>query len=124
LVSGEYLFAGTDNGVWRRPLSDVLMTSVEQIKSVNKDLGFGLDQNYPNPFNTSTKIRYQVPAVENVSLTVYDILGKEISTLVNEKKPAGSYEVEFGTQGLQGGIYFCKLQAGKYTEIKKMTLLK
>jgi hypothetical protein len=123
-VSGSYLIAGTGSGVWRRPLSDVLITAVEQINTGSANGGFGLGQNYPNPFNLSTKITYQLPASENVSLKVYDILGKEVSSLVNEKKPAGSYEVEFGAQGLPGGIYFYKLQAGKNTDIKKMTYLK
>ena len=85
---------------------------------------FTLSQNFPNPFNSSTSIRYQVSGSENVSLKVYDILGNEVSTLVNEKRPAGSYEVEFGAQGLPGGIYFYNLRAGNYVEIKKMILLK
>lgn len=84
----------------------------------------GLDQNYPNPFYLSTKIRYEIQAEESVSLKVYDILGNEVSTLVNGKKPAGSYEVEFGGPGLPGGIYFCKLRAGNSAEIIKMILLK
>ena len=67
---------------------------------------------------------FQVESVENVSLKVYDILGKEVSTLVSEKKPAGSYEVEFAAQGLPGGIYFYNLRAGKSVEIKKMIFFK
>ena len=127
-ISGSYLFAGTNQGVWRRLLSDTsntsTTTSVEQINSDNLNGGFGLEQNYPNPFNISTKIRYQIPTAENVSLKVYDILGKEVSTLVNEKMPAGSNEVEFGAKDLPGGIYIYILQAGTYTEIKEMALFK
>lgn len=90
-----------------------------------------LSQNYPNPFNPSTTIRYEIPEMSFVTLKVYDILGNEIATLVNEEKPAGSYEVEFnGHFGLSGirvlpsGIYFYKLQAGNYLYTKKMILLK
>jgi len=97
-----------------------LITSI-QSESLGK---ISLGQNYPNPFNTSTKIRYQIPGAENVSLKIYDILGNEVSSLVNEKKPAGRYEVEFGAQGLPVGIYFYNLRAGKTVEIRKMILFK
>ncbi|WP_304131202.1 YCF48-related protein [Ignavibacterium album] len=89
---------------------------------------FSLEQNYPNPFNPSTKIRYSIPNVGSelaqTVLKVYDILGNEVATLVNEKKPAGIYEVEFNASQLSSGIYFYKLSAGPFTEIKKMTLIK
>jgi hypothetical protein len=93
---------------------------------------FSLEQNYPNPFNPSTKIRYSVANVISngakqstiVALKVYDVLGNEIATLVNEEKPAGSYEVEFFADGLTSGIYFYKLQTGSYSETKKMILMK
>jgi len=88
---------------------------------VNK---FSLEQNYPNPFNPSTSIQYRVSSTSNVSLKVYDVLGNEVATLVNEEKPAGSYEVKFDAAGLSSGIYFYKLQAGTFTETKKMTLIK
>jgi Secretion system C-terminal sorting domain len=92
---------------------------------------FNLVQNYPNPFNPSTTIRYTIPNVtlsgvegSRVQLKVYDILGNEIATLVNEEKPAGSYEVNFNASQLSSGIYFYKLQAGSFVETKKMMLLK
>lgn len=85
--------------------------------------GIILEQNHPNPFYHSTKISYQIPMDEYVSLKVYDTLGKEVSTLVNEKKQTGCYEVEFRGRGLTGGIYFYTLRAGKSTKIKKMILL-
>ena len=83
------------------------------------DNGFSLEQNYPNPFNPSTSIRYNISSViasetkqsQFVSLKVYDVLGNELATLVNEEKPAGSYEVQFNSSGLSSGIYFYKLQA-------------
>ncbi|RKY91854.1 MAG: hypothetical protein DRQ01_07045 [Ignavibacteriae bacterium] len=85
---------------------------------------FELHQNYPNPFNPSTTISYSVPEIEFVTLKVYDVLGKEVATLINEEKQAGSYEVEFGAQNLSSGIYFYKLQAGSFVETRKMILLK
>jgi hypothetical protein len=85
---------------------------------------FSLSQNYPNPFNPVTKIEYSIPQSSNVIINVYDILGNEIETLVNEKKPAGNYKVEFTAAELPSGVYFYKLQAGEYIEIKKMVLMK
>ncbi len=87
---------------------------------------FDLSQNYPNPFNPSTSIQYQVSRSSNVSLKVYDILGNEIVTLVNEEKEPGIYRVEFNTQDYQlaSGIYLYRLQAGNYVETKKMVLMK
>jgi hypothetical protein len=80
--------------------------------------------NYPNPFNPSTLISYQLLFASQVTLKVYNVLGKEIVTLVNEEKPAGTYEVEFNAEGLPSGVYFYKLQAGDFIEAKKMLLLK
>ena len=85
---------------------------------------FFLSQNYPNPFNPVTTITYQIPQTGFVTLKVYDILGREVATLVNEEKPAGSYEVKFIGNGLTSGIYFYQLKAGDYSETKKMILLK
>ncbi len=99
---------------------------------------FALGQNYPNPFNPSTKIKYSIPAFLNpsserspsnkggtlVMLKVYDVLGNEIATLVNEEKPAGSYEVDFDATGLSSGIYFYQLSADIYKDVKKMIVIK
>jgi hypothetical protein len=98
------------------------VTSQNDIK--NKLTGFNLQQNYPNPFNPSTTIVYEIKELTNVELKVLDILGQEIITLVNEEKPIGSYEIEFKATGLPSGIYFCRLQAGSFIEIKKMVLMK
>ncbi len=100
--------------------------------TANAPFSFFLYQNYPNPFNPSTKIRYTIPAAGSnnlVTLKVYDVLGNEISTLVNEVKPAGTYEVEFTSfdskmRYLPSGIYFYKLTAGSFVQTKKMILLK
>jgi len=96
-----------------------------------------LAQNYPNPFNPSTKIKFIIPPVETsrrdifTTLKVYDVLGNEIATLVNEEKPAGTYEVEFNTnihsgkvQSLPSGVYLYRLQAENSVETKKMILMK
>ena len=85
---------------------------------------YNLSQNYPNPFNPSTTIKYQIQDISFVTIKVYDVLGNEIATLVNEEKPAGSYEVEFDATQLSSGIYFYRLQANEFTQIKKMILLK
>ena len=85
---------------------------------------FVLSQNYPNPFNPTTTIKYQTPTKGLVILKVYDILGKEISTLVNEVKNAGSYTVEFNGGNLPSGTYFYRLEAGDNLDVKKMILLK
>ena len=90
---------------------------------------FRLYQNYPNPFNPTTKVKFTIPLnvkreMLNVTLKVYDILGNEVATLVNEEKPSGTYEVYFDASSLASGIYFYTLRAGNYIETKKMILLK
>lgn|GEM_PF-911651 len=85
---------------------------------------FELSQNYPNPFNPSTKIKYQIAASSPVSIKIYDVLGNEVVTLVNEIQPSGNHEVTFDASSLSSGIYFYKLQAGSFVEMRKMTLLK
>lgn len=83
-----------------------------------------LNQNYPNPFNPSASIKYQIPEMSFVTVKVYDVLGNEISTLVNEEKQMGRYEVEFNAVNLPSGVYFYRLQAGDFIETKKMILMK
>jgi hypothetical protein len=83
-----------------------------------------LKQNYPNPFNPSTNIQYTLNNLEFVSLKVYDSLGKEISTLVNQDKPAGNYEIEFNGGNLTSGVYFYRMQAGSFSATKKFILMK
>ncbi len=85
---------------------------------------FVLYQNYPNPFNPLTNIGFQIADFGFVSLKVYDILGNEVATLVYEEKQPGDYEVEFSSNGLTSGIYFCKLSVGSSSEVKKMVLMK
>jgi hypothetical protein len=85
---------------------------------------FALSQNYPNPFNPATVISYQLPIDGLVSLKVYDMLGNEVATLVNEIKIAGEHQVEFNAGALASGIYFYRLQAGSFVETKRMMLMK
>ncbi len=85
---------------------------------------FNIEQNFPNPFNPSTTIKYELPELSFVTLKVYDVLGSEIIVLVNGEKSKGSYEVEFDGTNLSSGIYFYRLQAGGFTETKKMVLMK
>jgi hypothetical protein len=85
---------------------------------------FELGQNYPNPFNPSTVITYSIPVSSIVTVRIYNILGDLITTIVNENKEAGSYNVNFDASRLGNGIYFYKLQAGNFTATKKMLLLK
>jgi hypothetical protein len=87
-------------------------------------LSFALHQNYPNPFNPVTKISYNIPAGGFVTVRVYDILGREITTLVNEFLPAGQHQVDFSSGQLSSGIYYYRLQAGNFISIKKMVLMR
>jgi hypothetical protein len=97
--------------------------SVEQINSVIPQ-NFALEQNYPNPFNPSTKISWQSPVGSQQTLKVYDVLGNEVATLVDEFREAGRYEVTFDASELASGIYLYKLQAGSFVEAKKMILMR
>ncbi|NWG28988.1 MAG: T9SS type A sorting domain-containing protein [Ignavibacteriaceae bacterium] len=85
---------------------------------------FSLLQNYPNPFNPKTSIQYVIGSSQFVTLKVYDVLGNEVATLVNEEKPAGSYQVEFSANSLSSGVYYYKLIAGSFSANKKMIILK
>jgi hypothetical protein len=85
---------------------------------------FSLEQNYPNPFNPSTVIGYQLPVAGFVSLKIYDISGSEVAQLVNEVKEAGYYSVKFDAKGLSSGTYFYKLTTDKFSDVKKMTVIK
>ncbi|MBU2445565.1 MAG: T9SS type A sorting domain-containing protein [Bacteroidetes bacterium] len=97
----------------------------EDLTSINS---YSISYNYPNPFNPGTKIKYTIPQQSFVTLKVYDLLGREITTLINEEKPPGEYEVEFignsANGGLPSGVYFYQLQAGNFIETKKMILAK
>jgi hypothetical protein len=85
---------------------------------------FALAQNYPNPFNPSTTIRYALPHTSFVTLTVYNTLGQQVAQLVNEQQQAGYHDVVFRGDGLASGVYFYRIQAGSYVDVKKLILFK
>lgn len=85
---------------------------------------FALEQNYPNPFNPTTNIRYQIANNKLVTVKIYNILGNEVAVLVNEKQSPGVYEISWDASTFPGGVYFCKLEAGGFSEVKKMLLIK
>ena len=92
--------------------------------SIAAPKAFALEQNYPNPFNPSTTINYQLPVTKHVSLMIYDAIGREVATLVNEVKEAGYYSAQFDGAKLSSGIYFAKLTSDRKTQMKKLLLLK
>ncbi|GAB6283406.1 MAG: hypothetical protein STSR0008_21720 [Ignavibacterium sp.] len=124
-TDGSYEYSETIEVDWTKGVTDV-----NDSKSLPNE--FALSQNYPNPFNPTTKIKYTITASPIsspkertfVRLIVYDVLGNEIATLVNEEKAPGEYEVEFNGKGLSSGMYFYKIEAGNFVQIKKMILLK
>ncbi|MCW8822561.1 MAG: T9SS type A sorting domain-containing protein, partial [Ignavibacteriaceae bacterium] len=115
--------------IWTVPI-EISSVNVEPAGKI--PYKFSLKQNYPNPFNPSTKIGYSIPQTSQIQIKVYDILGKEIETLVNEEKPAGNYEVTWDAANLPSGVYFYQLRVGGletssgqgFIETKKMLLLK
>ena len=102
---------------------DGIVTGIGNIQNEIPN-NFNLFQNYPNPFNPTTKINYEIPKRSFVTLKVYDVLGKEVATLVNQDMSAGSYEINFDASELTSGIYFYRISAGSFTETKKMILLR
>jgi hypothetical protein len=100
------------------------LTDVQIEHNPQIPVSFSLEQNYPNPFNPTTTISYQIPELSFVTIKIFDVLGSEIATLINEEKPIGSYEVEFNASELTSGIYFYRLKAGDFIVTKKMVLMK
>jgi photosystem II stability/assembly factor-like uncharacterized protein len=121
-VNGNYIYLGCNGqSVWRRLLSDII--SVQNISTEIPEK-FSLSQNYPNPFNPGTVIRFSLSVVSNASLKVYDVTGKEVETLVNERLQAGTYEAPFDGSRLTSGVYFYKLVTEGFSETKKMLMIK
>lgn len=121
-VSAPYLFAGNYNGVWRRPLSEMI-TAVNEVES-EIPARFSLLQNFPNPFNPSTTISFTLLKRSFVSLEVFNLIGREVTTIVSEEMLAGNYSRQWNANNLASGVYFCRLQAGSFTETKKLVLLR
>ncbi|MBI5402879.1 MAG: T9SS type A sorting domain-containing protein [Ignavibacteriae bacterium] len=121
-VKNPYIYLGSDSGkVYKRLISELVT-----IKPISSEIpsGFALYQNYPNPFNPSSNIRYQIANSSYTTLKIYDVLGKEVATLVNEKLQPGTYEVTFGGDNLSSGVYFYQLKTENFTKTKKMLLVK
>ena len=124
----DYLYAGP----WGYSLFKTTTPAITDVNEINfAPASFSLNQNYPNPFNPSTIIKYSIPSVIsterrnlNVTLRVYDVLGKEVAVLVNEEKPVGEYEVEFDGTRLSSGVYFYQIKSNNFLQTKKMILLK
>jgi hypothetical protein len=103
-------------------LSDII-TSVEYVDTA-VPASYALYQNYPNPFNPATSIQYSIPQAEFVTLKIYDILGKEVKTLVHEYRQPGIYRVSFEGGNLSSGVYLYKVTAGPFTNVKRMILVR
>ena len=110
-------YTGITHFYYSRLITDVKKDKVNVVV-------FTLSQNYPDPFNPTTTITYSLPKSSLITLKIYDLLGREIETLVNEEKPAGNYEVEFDGSNLPSGIYFYRMQAGKFIKTRKFVLIK
>jgi hypothetical protein len=118
----RYLSDGTAIG-GNFDVTDSIQTSIEN-KLESIPLSFYLSQNYPNPFNPITMINYQLPMTNEVELSIYNILGQKVVTLVNEKQPAGNYQVEWDASSYTSGVYYYEIVAGEYREVKKMIHLR
>ncbi|MEW5800290.1 MAG: T9SS type A sorting domain-containing protein [Bacteroidota bacterium] len=122
-IVSDTLYAGTTVGVWKRPLSDFGITDV-RAQHDQFPVQFSLSQNYPNPFNPTTAIRFQTPEASHVTLKIFDMLGREITTLLNENKSPGTYTVNFDAKNLSSGMYLYQLRAGEKVETRRMILQK
>ncbi|HTR80532.1 MAG TPA: T9SS type A sorting domain-containing protein [Bacteroidota bacterium] len=122
-VSGSYLFASTSNGLWKRPLSEI--TSVGH--SMTNDAlpaKYDLSQNYPNPFNPQTTIKFSIPATSFVSLKIFNVLGAKVATPLSERLNPGTYTANWNASQFASGVYFYRLEAGRFSATKKLLLLK
>ncbi|MCL4548189.1 MAG: YCF48-related protein [Bacteroidetes bacterium] len=122
IVDKSHVWAVRSNGCIYK-LSKSVITAVVQTNSVFPQ-NFDLLQNYPNPFNPTTTIKFSIPNSQFATLKVYDMLGREVATLVNEEKAPGNYEVKFDGSNLSSGVYFYRLQAGSFSQTKKFVLVK
>ncbi len=119
--SEGYLIIASGKGIYKNTTP---VSVHEENSELNSILNYSLCQNYPNPFNPNTNIQYEISSKQFVTLKVYDVLGNEVATLVNEEKPAGNYEVEFDASNLSSGVYYYQLRSGDFVQTKKMILMK
>lgn len=117
----NYIFAATDYSEYRRGLIEFL--GIKQI-SEQVPAHFTISQNYPNPFNPSTTIKFSLPKSSDVKFVIYDVMGKEIETLVDEHLDAGTYETNWNASKYSSGVYFYKIETPEFTETKRMVLIK
>ena len=103
---------------------DSVLVDIHDDKEPETPIRFGLSQNYPNPFNSKTLIRYNLPEASEVTISIYDILGRKVETLVQGEQPAGYYQVVWDGKNQSSGMYFYRIQAGEYAETRKMVLIK
>jgi hypothetical protein len=120
-VVNNYVIAGLYKSTWRRPVSEFV--SINNI-STEIPSKYSLSQNYPNPFNPITNFKFSMLNAGNAKIVVYDVQGREVQTLVNERLNAGTYEVKFDGSMLNSGVYFYKLIIKGFTETKRMILIK
>jgi len=113
---------GKDGTILRTTNGGATFVEEEEIDEIPTD--YKLTNNFPNPFNPNTKIKYSIPQSSNVVIKVFDMLGNEIETLVDEQKPTGTYEITWYAENLPSGVYFYKIQTKKFIETKKMVLLR
>ena len=102
---------------------ELIVDDIENIV-ITQPKTFKLGQNYPNPFNPSTIINYELPITNDVDLSIYNLLGQKVATLVNKRQQAGSHQVEWDASGFASGIYYYRIEAGEFVEVKKMILLR
>lgn len=119
VTTPDFLFLKTDH-----PSTDPydFYTAVAE-RQTETPADYALAQNYPNPFNPSTEISFSLPAAQKVALRIFNLAGQEVATLINRKLSAGTHKVTWNAEGMPSGVYFYRLEAGKHTEVKKMTLL-
>jgi photosystem II stability/assembly factor-like uncharacterized protein len=122
VATKAFLIAGTVSGAWRIPLSSLKTGVVE--RTGDRPSTYVLSQNFPNPFNPTTLISYQIAVAGYVKLKVFDLLGREVKALINERQNAGSHTATFDASNLPSGVYFYRLESGTYSEAKKLILLK
>jgi hypothetical protein len=121
-ILNGYVFAGTyGDSIYRRPIDELI-----GIKPISQQVPshFSLSQNYPNPFNPSTKFKIEIAKFSFTKVSIFDVLGREVASLVNQQLQPGTYEMNWDATSEPSGVYFCKLTVGDFTETKKMILIK
>ena len=123
-INGKFnVVIGTfGRSMWTREINGDDLTGITPVNNLPAE--FKLEQNYPNPFNPATTIKFSLPSQDNVQLKIYDIMGREVETLVNENMQAGIHEIKFDGSNLSSGVYFYKTTTSRFTDIKKMVLVK